>query len=415
MVDVSTVHAVPSVFFPYLDWIDTQKERMIQTLLQIVKTNSYSYNLQGLESTMDQLVELFDGLDGEVEKLSLEPTESIDDSGKSTVCELGRALRITKRPYAPLRVFFSGHMDTVFPPNHSFREPTIKSDDILQGPGAADLKGGLVVMLTTLEALERSPWAGNVGWEVLINPDEEIGSPGSLPLLQEAAGRNHIGLVYEPALPDGSLVSYRKGTGDFTVVVKGRSAHAGRDFDKGRNAVCALAEFICSLNDLNGKREGVTLNSGCIHGGGPTNIVPDFALARFNVRTSQPEDEQWVLGRLDRILTGLNNKDGIRVDLSGGFTCKPKLMDEGHQRLFRFVEQCGLQLGLRLEFKPSGGSCDGNNLAAAGLPNIDTMGVVGGHIHTSEEYVLLSSLAAKAKLGALLLFHLANGRVEWDY
>lgn len=413
MVDISKNPLVPLVFSPYLDWIDTQKSQMIQSLFQLVKTNSYSYNLEGLKSILDQLVELFGGLSGRVEKVTLGPSENIDEAGMITVCELGQALRITKRPEAPLRILFSGHMDTVFPPNHSFQEPTMKNDGILQGPGVADLKGGLVVMLTTLEAFERSPWAEGLGWEVLINPDEEISSPGSAPLLKEAADQNHIGLVYEPALPDGSLVTVRKGTGGFTAVVKGRSAHAGRDFDKGRNAVCALAEFICSINNLNGKRDGVTLNPGYIRGGGPINVVPDFALMRFNVRTSHPDDELWLLDRLDSILSGLKEKDGITVDLHGTFTRKPKRIDERHERLFQFIEQCGQQLGMTLTFEPSGGCCDGNNLAAAGLPNVDTMGVVGGQIHTAEEYMLLDSLVARAKLSTLLLFNLASGQIKW--
>jgi glutamate carboxypeptidase len=405
--------SVAPVFAPYLDWIDAQQDKMVQRLVQLVKTNSFSYHLKGLDATLDQLADMLDGLGGRMEKVALAPFEIVDDDGKVTSCELGRALRISKRPGAPLRILFSGHMDTVFPVEHPFQEPIMKGDGILQGPGAADLKGGLVVMLATLEAFERSPWADNIGWEVLLNPDEEIGSPGSTPLLEEAARRNHIGLVYEPALADGSLVSSRKGDGDFTAVIRGRSAHAGRDFDRGRNAVCALAEFICRVDELNGKRKGVTLNCGSIRGGGPANIVPDLALVRLNVRTIHPQDEPWVIDRFDGILANLNRKDGIEVVLHGGFSCQPKLVDEVHKQLFQCIEQCGLQLGMTPSFKPSGGTCDGNILAAAGLPNIDTMGVVGGGLHTAEEFVLLNSLAARAKLGTVLLFNLATGRLKW--
>ena len=386
---------------------------MIQSLMQLVKTNSYSRNSDGLATMINQLIELFGGLGDRIEKVSLKPGEIIDDAGVISKFELGNTLRITKRPKAPLRVLLSGHMDTVFPPDHPFQRPTMKNDGILQGPGVADLKGGLVVMHTTLAAFERSPWAQNLGWEVLISPDEEIGSPGSASLLKESAARNHFGLVYEPALPDGSLVSSRKGTGGFTVVVKGRSAHTGRDFDKGRNAVCALAEFVGWVNDLNAEREGVTFNPGYIRGGGPINVVPDFALMRFNVRTHHLDDEQWVLERLERSLAVLNEKEGITADLHGRFTRKPKLIDTRHETLFRIVAKCGRQLGMPITYKSSGGCCDGNNLAACGLPNIDTMGVVGGQIHTDQEYVLLNSLTARAKLGTLLLLKLAIGEIEW--
>jgi glutamate carboxypeptidase len=267
---------------------------MEQRLVQLVETNSYSHHLKGLDAMLRHLAGMVEGLGGRMETLPLAPHHIVDDGGNVTSCELGRALRVSKRPGAPRRILFSGHMDTVFPPEHSFQEPVLQGDGILQGPGAADLKGGLVVMLATLEAFERSPWAENIGGEMLLNPDEEIGSPGSQPLLAEAAGRHHLGLVYEPALADGSIVSSRKGDGDFTAVVRGRSAHAGRDFHLGRNAVCALAEFICRVDALNGKREGVTLNCGSIRGGGPANIVPDCALVRINVRTVHPKDEPWV-------------------------------------------------------------------------------------------------------------------------
>jgi glutamate carboxypeptidase len=405
--------AVPSALQPYLEWIENQKEGMTQSVLQLVETNSYSRNLEGLATVADQLTELFGGLGAPIQSVPLRPGEIIDDAGARTEFELGRALRIIKRPEAPIRVLLVGHMDTVFPPDHPFQKPSLLEDGILRGPGAADLKGGLVVMQATLAAIERSPWAKNLGWEVLINPDEEIGSPGSAPLLAEAAGRNQFGLVYEPALPDGSLVSSRKGTGGFTIAVKGRSAHAGRDFDKGRNAVCALAEIVCHINELNGQREGVTLNPGCVLGGGPINVVPDFALLRFNVRTTRPDDERWVLDRLARILSAQNKKEGIAVDFRGKFSRQPKLIDDRHQSLFQMVARCGRQQAMALAFQPSGGCCDGNNLTAAGLANIDTMGVVGGQIHTEEEYMRLDSLTGRAKLGALLLLSLATGQIEW--
>ena len=159
-------------------------------------------------------------------------------------------------------------------------------DNRIQGPGVTDAKGGLLVMLKALEAFERSPWANELGWEALINPDEEIGSPGSKLLLEKAARTNDIGLVFEPSLSDGNLVGSRRGSGNFVVMVKGRAAHAGREPHIGRNAINALAEFVVQLNSLPPGALGLTLNVGYIEGGGPVNVVPDRAICKFNVRVS---------------------------------------------------------------------------------------------------------------------------------
>jgi glutamate carboxypeptidase len=275
------------------------------------------------------------------------------------------------------------------------------------------LKGGLLAMWLALSALERSPWKEKIGWEVLLNPDEEIGSTGSAPLLVEAAARNHIGLVYEPAFPDGNLAGERKGSGNFDVVVHGRAAHAGRDFTAGRNAIRACADLVAGLDALNGTRDGVTINPGYVHGGGSVNIVPELCVFKFNVRTQSSADECWLHDQLDLLLTRLGDREGFRFELHGGFTRPPKAFDAGNRKLADLIGDCGRALGLDLQFKPTGGCCDGNNLHAAGLPNIDNLGVVGGEIHSDREWMRVSSLEERARLSALLLLRLADGSLTW--
>jgi glutamate carboxypeptidase len=326
---------------------------------------------------------------------------------------LGKALRITKRPQAPLRVFAGIHMDTVYPPDHPFQTVTPLGPDTLRGPGVADAKGGLAMMLTALEALERSPYAAGIGWEVLINPDEEIGSIGSAPLLTRAARGNHLGLVFEPALPGGALADRRRGVGNFTFVVRGRSAHAGRDFASGRNAVVAAAELATKVHALNNVLPGVTVNVGRLDGGAAPNVVPDLAICRVNVRTSTPGDEALVREKLDELVASVRSRDGITAELHGSFTAPPKVPDQPTLALMGHVAECGRELGLSIEWKPSGGACDGNRLAAAGLPTIDTLGPRGGDLHSPTEYLLLDSLPERAKLTALLLMKLASGEIPW--
>jgi glutamate carboxypeptidase len=322
-------------------------------------------------------------------------------------------LRLRQRPDAPLQVFLGGHLDTVFAAAHPFQHARQDATDSLHGPGVADLKGGLLVMWAALAALERSPWRERIGWEVLLNPDEEIGSAGSDPLLREAAGRNRFGLVFEPSLPDGSLAAARKGSGNFDVIVHGRAAHAGRNPEDGRNALRAAADLIREVEMLNGMREGVTVNVGYAHGGGPLNVVPDLCVFKFNVRTAIADDQRWMQEQLDVLLTRAQ-RDGLRFELRGSFTRPPKLVDARAQTLIDWLGDCGRALGTPLTFKPTGGCCDGNNLAAHGLANVDNLGVVGRDIHSEAERMRISSLAERAKISALLLLRCASGELEWD-
>ncbi len=395
-------------FAPWLEWLDSQQQQMLDSTIELSRINSGSLNAAGVNAVADAFDRISRVLGGEREFIEVAPYRSVDSKGATVEQPLGRALRIRKRPQAPLQVFLCGHLDTVFAVDHPFQDISWLDENTLNGPGVADLKGGLVLMFKALEALERSPWAENIGWEVLLNPDEEIGSLSSAPLLAEAAARHHLGLIYEPSFADGNLAGERKGSGNFTVVANGLAAHAGREHHLGRNAIRALCDFISGLDDLNGQRPGVTLNPGYIQGGGAVNSVPDSALARFNIRLQQPEDEAWCLAQINALLAEINRRDGLSIELHGHFGRKPKLLTPTNLKLFELVRECGQSLDMALAWLPTGGCCDGNNLAAAGLPNVDTLGVQGGKIHSVDEYLLVSSLSQRAKLSALLLMKLAS-------
>lgn len=394
---------------PHLDWIDAQHDHMVETLLAWSRINSGSLNVAGVRRMRETLAAAFAVLGGEQEVLPVAPLQTVNRLGEVEEIPLAEALRIRKRPDAPVRVFLGGHMDTVFPEDSPFQEPRWTDENTINGPGVADLKGGLVVMLTALQALEQSPFAEKIGWEVLLNPDEEIGSQGSNALLVESARRSQLGMIFEPALADGTLAGARKGSGNFTYVVKGRAAHTGREFDQGRNAIAFMAELVGRLYALNGRREGVTLNPGKIEGGGPVNIVPDLAILRFNVRMPQPEDQHWLAEQFEKIEVEMGGREGFTLARHGAFTRPPKPLSATNEKLFALLKECGAELGLAVSWQATGGCCDGNNMAAAGLPNIDTLGVRGGRIHSHEEFVLVDSLVERAKLSALLLMRLASG------
>lgn len=398
-------------YSPTLHWIKSQHKPMVTLLDHWSNINSWTDNLVGLSSMRSALRTAFASLDAEIHEIPLPPRLTIDSAGNVVEKPQGDALSITKHPSAPIRVFLGGHMDTVYPASHPFQMTEHVNDNILRGPGVTDMKGGLVVLLKSLEALEQSPFAGKIGWEVLINSDEETGSTSSKPLLVQCARRNHIGLLFEPSLPDGSIVSARKGSMNYTVIARGKTAHAGRDFHKGRNAISALARFIINIEALNDIKKEITVNVGRIEGGEAINIVPDLAVCHFNIRMRDPEDMPSLIAAVEHEVEAGQSQEGISLTLHENAVRPPKPFNDMQRALFDMMQDCGKDLDLDLQWKPSGGVCDGNILFAEGLPTIDTLGVIGDHIHTSEEYVLLDSLTERAALTTYFFMKLANQEI----
>lgn len=396
-----------------IEFLKSHYPAMREQLVHWANINSGSCNLDGLARMHQALQDAFAKTGGLCETLTSNAIPFIDDHGSVVMQETGMILRVSKRLEAPHRILLCGHMDTVFGVSSPFQQVRELGNDKLNGPGVADMKGGLVVMLYALLAFEKTPWAQHVGWQVLINADEEIGSLGSQDVLEKAALEADVGLVYEPSMtPEGTFAGQRKGSGKFTIVVYGKQAHAGRAFHQGRNAVCHLANLVADIHALNSHRENVTINVGYMHGGGALNVVPDVAVAKLDVRILTPEDRDWFLNNLADLIGRYNVTDGYQVQLHGGFSRPPKGFSDSTERLFRTLKDVGSLLGVPVEWQTSGGCCDGNNLAAKGLPVIDTLGVVGGHIHSEQEYVVCDSLITRATMSFLLLVMLAQGHIE---
>jgi len=392
--------------------LDDNHRDMLSTVEAWSSQNSGSRNRSGLDAMRALLSDRFSTLPGQVTDAVLMDGEYVNVSGEVETVEYAPALKVTVRPDAPVQLILTGHYDTVFPEDFHFQKSVRVDDDTINGPGTADMKAGLMVMLTALEALEHSKDAKNIGYNILMSPDEEIGSPGSAPLLAALGKKSHVGLTYEPALADGSMAGARKGSGNFTLIIRGRAAHAGREHHLGRNAIAAMAEFIGGIEALNGQREGVTFNIAKIDGGGASNIVPELAIGRFNIRMKETEDLPWIESELDRLIAHLNVKDGIHAHLHGGFSRPPKPMSPANAQVFDWVKQAGGLLGQEIKWAPSGGVCEGNNLWASGCPNVDTLGVRGGDIHSDREYMKISSLVERARLSTVILMKLASGEFD---
>ncbi|MBX9706876.1 MAG: hydrolase [Caulobacteraceae bacterium] len=394
-----------------LDLVGRGGAVLVDRAIAWANVNSGSDHAEGLQATLALLETEAIRLPADVSRVPTQGFSTVADDGSLRPQARADALKVTARPEAPIQVVLTGHYDTVYPADSAFQSVIPRSDGALNGPGIADMKGGISVMLGALEAFETHPDRDRVGWTVLLSPDEEIGSPASAPLLAELGARGHVGMTYEPALADGTLAGARKGSGNFHLIVTGRAAHAGRAFDEGRNAVAGAAIVAASLHALNGQREGVTVNVARISGGGALNVVADNAVVRFNVRVPDQASADWIKAAIDEVAAS-PPFEGLTLALHGGFTRPPKPMDASQTALFEAVRQTGALLGQTIAWSPSGGVCEGNNLHAAGLPNIDTLGVRGGLIHSPEEFAWPDSFVERAQLSLLMLCKIASGEID---
>jgi len=371
--------------------------------------NSGTGNLPGLARVAAMLADDFSRLPGDLRLVEPMPHDRMDANGRVVPVQHGRHLHLIVRPDAPVQMLFTGHMDTVYPADHPFQAIADLGDGTINGPGLADMKGGLAVMLAALEAVEAGPAASAIGYEIVVNSDEETGSFSSAALIAAAARGKRAALTYEPALPDGTLAGARGGTGNFSLSVRGRSAHAGRDPQNGRNAVAAAADLALRLEAAAGP--GLTVNPARIDGGGPNNVVPDAAVLRVNFRPAAPDAIERARAALDDAAAEVSAAREVEVAIHGGFNRPPKPIDGGAARLFDLIRVAGGDLGLDIGWRDTGGVCDGNNIAAAGVPVVDTMGARGGAIHSPDEYLIVDSLPERAALSAVTILRIAGGRL----
>ncbi len=392
-----------------MQYLEQNQQQMLDFTIKLCEINSGTFNTAGIDQVAQIMQKEMAALQCEHISMPVAPYQLINQFGETVEHTLGNVQRFWKRPDAPIQVLIVGHMDTVYGPEHKFQFTKRIGGDMLHGPGVADMKGGLTVILWALKAFEQLPQAQNIGWEVLLNADEEIGSPGSGEMLGFRAKHHNVGFVFEPAMDEhGTLAGARKASGTFTFVMRGKAAHAGRNFHEGRNAICKMAEVIAKVNALNGIRDGVTINVGFIHGGEAVNVVPDCCVCKVNVRIPHDLDAAWVHEQLDKIAREFNTTPDYKLELHGEFHSKPKEMDAITTSLYTMVQDVGTKLGQKITWQPSGGSSDGNRLSEYGLPNVDTLGVRGGKIHSTQEYLIVPSLVERAKLFTNILVYLSE-------
>lgn len=325
-----------------------------------------------------------------------------------------KALQFRLRPQAARQVFLCGHYDTVYAADDAFQTCRWLDATTLNGPGVTDMKGGLIVMLAALEAFEQTPHAANLGWEVLITPDEETGSHGTRAIFEAAARRHQFGFVFEPARPGGDIIHSRKGTGGMVVTCRGRAAHAAKTPQDGRSAILGLSAFLLAAAKIPAELPGVLINAGNFHGGtAATNVVPDFAQAELDLRITRLADRDPLFARLETLAREIGAAYEVKIELTGGLNRPPKENHPAEAALFPEFQRAARDVGLKpFGWVHGGGASDGNFLGAAGLPCFDGIGPEGDQLHSAREFCRVETIVPRAQNVALFLHRLASGEIS---
>ena len=297
-----------------------------------------------------------------------------------------------------------GHMDTVWPLGEVQRRPFRLSQGKATGPGAFDMKGGLVVALYTVMALQELGLKPAHRLVFLFNSDEEVGSLTSRPFIEKEAQRSEAVLVLEPSR-DGALVTWRKGVGRFELEIQGVASHAGAAHERGVSAVQELAHQILRLEAMTDYGQGTTVNVGVVEGGSKVNVRPASAWAAIDLRVLTAGEGR----RMTEAILELQpvNPEATLI-VSGGMNRPPWEASPASEDLFERAQRVGAALGLELSPAGTGGGSDGNFSAALGVPTLDGLGVVGEDAHALTEWVDLASLPRRAALLAELVIDLGR-------
>lgn len=292
------------------------------------------------------------------------------------------------------------HFDTVWPLGEIERRPWREENGKLFGPGAFDMKGGIVQTLFALRTLAANGLQPKRPVTVLLNSDEEIGSHTSRPYIEEEARRSAATLVLEPAMPDGAVKTWRKGVGGFEVKVTGVAAHAGADPEKGVSAIQELAQVILRLHAMTDLQAGTTLNVGVVRGGSRANVVAAEAVADVDLRVMTAAEGERVVRE---VLALRPVTPGAKLEITGGLNRPPMERKPGNVALYETARRLAAEVGIDLRESGTGGGSDGNFTAALGCPTLDGLGPLGDGSHSLGEHVIAAGLPERAALLAALL------------
>lgn len=321
--------------------------------------------------------------------------------------ELGDTVVATWRGVSGPSVLLIGHMDTVYSDGTAAARPFTTRGSRAYGPGVTDMKAGLLAGIHAIRALQSLGPLPFKRLTFIANPDEEIGSPVSRPIIRQHAESVDVALVLECARANGDIVSSRKGIVDVALRLTGRAAHAGIEPDKGRNAIVEAAHKALALSALNGRWPGVTVNVGVVHGGTRPNVVPAEAALEIDVRAITRAALEEAEAEVTRICASSTVPD-VSCTIEDKGRHWPMEKSAGTAELVQRAVEIAGRLGFELHDAATGGASDANTTAGMGIPTLDGLGPIGGGDHSDDEYLELDSLVPRTTLLAALLLSIAR-------
>lgn len=371
-----------------LDFCKSQKKEMVDFLKQIVTINSYSWNKSGAEKCINIL-------DAKLASLGF-TTSSIHhtDVGDTLIARNKASSQTTNEK----QILLCGHVDTVFPEELGFLGFENDGTKIC-GPGVIDMKGGLVAAIWAVEALQHIDAASTLPITVVINADEEIGSPFSTATIQAEAARSLFAYVFECSGLDGQVVTSRKGKLGYSIHCTGNARHAGSSVQTKASAILELAQKVIDLEALNDPANSISANIGLIQGGSSPNTVPHSSTAALDIRFSRIEDCANLEDQVKRITKKKYNA-AVKTEIIINSRRAPMPPTEAIINLYTILSQCGKQLGCPVISENRGGVSDANTINAMGVPVLDGLGPSGDKDHTTDEFMLLESLPQRTALAA---------------
>jgi glutamate carboxypeptidase len=376
------------------DVVARKEPAFLAGLEAMVNVDCGSYTPDGVNAIADRCEEMFRDGGWEVERRSHVSSEGDPRLGDLVIG------RITGD--GGPNVLLVGHMDTVFDDGTVAERPFRIEGSRAFGPGVSDMKGGLLAGFVAVAALRDAGFGGFGTITYVCNPDEEIGSPFSGPVIRELAPAHDVAFVLECARANGDIVSARKGVTDYVVVFSGRAAHAGVEPQKGRHAVLAAAHATVALQALNGRWPGVTVNVGLARGGTRPNVVPERAVLEVDLRAVTADAQDIAEREIAEVLAA-PAVNGVTIDARSEGTHRPMEKGDATVRLVEQARSIAGELGFALTDTATGGASDGNTTSAAGTPTLDGLGPIGGGAHADDEWLDLDSVVPRITMLAGLM------------
>ena len=371
--------------------VESRLPRFLVELEGLVNIDCGSYTPDGVNRVADFVAGALADLGATVERTHHEPEGDTPRLGDLVVGRL--------EGEGP-RLLLIGHMDTVFDPGTAALRPYRSEGGKAFGAGVTDMKAGLLAGIHAIATLEDAGERPAVTF--VANPDEEIGSRFSSPVIRALAPDHDAVLVLECARANGDIVSARKGIADYHVTITGRAAHAGVEPEKGRSAILEAAHQVLALHALNGRWPTVTVNAGVIHGGTRPNVVPERCELQVDLRAATSVAFDEAAAEIERLAASPTVPD-VRIELSRTAGHPPMEKTEASTRLVALAVEIAGELGFSLSDAATGGASDANTTAALGVPTLDGLGPVGGDDHSVDEWLDLGSVVPRTALLAAVM------------